>query len=136
MSINLRIYADQIYGFTQSYMKEHISPDIVKEEFINNFKSGQLSYENISTKKIIKVNPQTYLEELNIQNFEIKIPNETENLSLYIGKFKAIVDFIVSKGDEIDIDNRKCFERKETTEFFLSRIEELCQYLSEKGINC
>ena len=51
MSINLRIYADQIYGFAQSYMKEYISPEIVKEEFINNFKSGQLNYETISTKK-------------------------------------------------------------------------------------
>lgn len=48
--------------------------------------------------------------------------------------FKAIVDFIVSKGDEIDIDNRKCFERKETTDFFLSNKDEMLQYLSQKGI--
>ena len=42
MSINLRIYADQIYGITQSYMKEYISPEIIKEDFINNFKAGKL----------------------------------------------------------------------------------------------
>ena len=118
MSINLRIYADQIYGFTQSYMKEYISPDIVKEEFINNFKSGQLSYENISTKKIIKVNPQANLEELNIQNFEIKIPNETENLSLYIGKLKAIVDLQEIKDEEIE--NIIITERKNLIEGFIT----------------
>lgn len=35
--------------------------------------------------------------------------------------FKGIVDFIISKGQDIDIENRKCFERKETTEFLLSQ---------------
>ena len=39
--------------------------------------------------------------------------------------FKGIVDFIISYGNDIEIDNRKCFERKETTDFFLERIDEL-----------
>ena len=52
MSINLRIYADQIYGFTQSYLNEYITPEIIKEDFINNFKSGKLNYELISTKNL------------------------------------------------------------------------------------
>lgn len=35
--------------------------------------------------------------------------------------FKIIVEFIISKGEEIDIENRKCFERKETTDYLLSQ---------------
>ena len=102
MSINLRIYADQIFGFSQSYLKEYISPEIVREEFINNFKSGKLNYENISTKKIIKIHPHMNLNELSIQNFEIKIPNETENLSLLIGKLNVIVELQEIEDDEIE----------------------------------
>lgn len=45
--------------------------------------------------------------------------------------FKGIVDFIISKGDEIDITNRKCFERKETTLLLESKKEELVTYLRQ-----
>lgn len=48
--------------------------------------------------------------------------------------FKAIVSFIVSKGEDIDIDNRKCFERKETTDFLLREKDELIQYLKSNGV--
>lgn len=48
--------------------------------------------------------------------------------------FKSIVSFIVSKGEDIDIDNRKCFEKKETTDFLLRRKDELIQYLKSNGI--
>ena len=118
MSINLRIYADQIYGFAQSYMKEYISPEIIKEEFINNFKSGKLNYENISTKKEIKINPQINLEELSIQNFEINIPNETENLSLSIGNLKGICNLKEINDDEIE--KIILAERKDLIEGFMN----------------
>lgn len=45
--------------------------------------------------------------------------------------FVGIVDFIVSNGEEIDIFNRKCFERKETTSYFEARKDELVAYLKE-----
>lgn len=45
--------------------------------------------------------------------------------------FKGIVEFIVSKGDEIDISNRKCFERKETTLFLEAQKSELVTYLRQ-----
>lgn len=48
--------------------------------------------------------------------------------------FKTIVSFIVSKGEDIDIDNRKCFERKETTDFLLREKDELIQYLKNNGV--
>lgn len=45
--------------------------------------------------------------------------------------FKGIVDFIISKGDIVDIENRKCFERKETTTFLESQKNELVIYLKQ-----
>lgn len=45
--------------------------------------------------------------------------------------FVGIVDFIVSNGEEIDIFNRKCFERKETTLYFEAKKDELVAYLKE-----
>lgn len=48
--------------------------------------------------------------------------------------FKTIVSFTVSKGEDIDIDNRKCFERKETTDFLLREKDELIQYLKNNGV--
>ncbi len=38
--------------------------------------------------------------------------------------FIKIIDFIVEQ-DEIDLDDRKTFERKETTDLLLSRIPKL-----------
>ena len=118
MSINLRIYADQIYGLTQSYMKEYISPEIIKEDFINNFKAGKLNYESISTKKEIKINPYLNLKELLIQNFEINIPNETENLSVIFGKLKSVVELQEIKDEEIENIIRN--ERKSLIEVFIN----------------
>lgn len=45
--------------------------------------------------------------------------------------FKGIVNFIVSKGNEFDINNRKSFERKETTSFLKSKKDELIIYLKQ-----
>lgn len=46
--------------------------------------------------------------------------------------FKGIIEFIISKENEIDINNRKCFERKETTDFLLLQKEELVNFLKNK----
>ena len=48
--------------------------------------------------------------------------------------FKTIVDYIVSKGEEIDIENRKSFERKETTDYLLQRQDEIVEYLKNNGV--
>lgn len=47
--------------------------------------------------------------------------------------FREIIYFIISMGQEIDIENRKCFERKETTEYLLSQTGCLIEHL--KAIN-
>ena len=48
--------------------------------------------------------------------------------------FKGIVDLIISKGQDIDIEDRKCFERKETTEYLLSQKGSLIEYLNTDNI--
>jgi hypothetical protein len=58
------------------------------------------------------------------------LKNNTKCLAL----FKGIVFYIILRGDDIDIDNRKCFERKETTDYLLSHIGKLRKYLSNQGI--
>ena len=55
------------------------------------------------------------------QNILDALNNEEECEEL----FKSIVEFIVSKDQDIDISNRKCFEKKETTEYLKSHIDEL-----------
>ncbi|MBQ8977141.1 MAG: AIPR family protein [Succinivibrionaceae bacterium] len=45
--------------------------------------------------------------------------------------YRGIVEFIVSNGESIEIDNRKCFERKETTEFLTRKMDALREYLRE-----
>lgn len=49
--------------------------------------------------------------------------------------FKEIVAFIVSKGADIDIEHRKCFERKETTDYLLQSKDELIEYLKNNGVS-
>ena len=147
MSINLRIYADQIYGFTQSYLNEYITPEIIKEDFINNFKSGKLNYELISTKKTIKLNPQINLDELIFENLEINIPDETGNLSIIFGKLKGALSLNEVMDNEIEkiiLEERKTLiegfikfvikkiEKKDETKTF---IESLIETFVNRAIN-
>ena len=117
-SINFRLYGDQIYGLTSKYLTEYISPEILKEDFTTQFKAGKLSYENISTKKMIQINSQICLNNLNILKIDINIPNETENLSIYLDNLKAEINLIDISDDEIEkmIIN----ERKELIDKFMA----------------
>ena len=124
-SINFRIYGDQIYGFTNKYLTEYISPEIAKEDFLDKFNSGKLSYENISTKKAILISPQINLDELTIEKVDINIPNETENLSLYLYNIKAVISLTEINNDEIEkiiINERKTLTDK-FIDFVIKKIE-------------
>ena len=109
-SFNFRLYGDQIYGLSQKYLNEYISPEIEKEDFLEKFKSGKLLFENLSTKKQIQINQNIQLDELNIQKIDVNIPNETENLSIYLNNVKAMITLLEINNDEIEkmiIDERK-----------------------------
>ena len=124
-SINFRIYGDQLYGFTNKYLTEYISPEIDKEDFLNKFNSGKLSYENISIKKPILINPHINLNELTIEKLDIKIPNETENLSAYLNNIKAVINLTGINNDEMEkiiINKRKTLIEK-FIDFTIKKIE-------------
>ena len=138
-SINFRIYGDQIYGFSSKYLTEYISPEITKEDFLNQFSSGKLSYDNVSIKKIIQINPQISLSELNIEKLDINIPSETENLSMYLNNIKTVINLSDINDEEIEkliINERKGLidkfidfaikkvEKKESSKSFLEGLIE------------
>lgn len=52
--------------------------------------------------------------------------------------FSEIVNYIISVSDEIDIYNRKCFERRETTKYFIDHISHIVSYLKNNMtvLNC
>ena len=116
-SINFRLYGDQIYGFGNKYITEYISPEIAKEDFLSKFESGKLSYENISTKKIIPISKQISLDELNIEKIDINIPNETENLYIYLKNVKSLVS--LSEISEEEIENIIINKRKDLIDKFI-----------------
>ena len=145
--INFRLYGEQIYGLTQKYMNEHISPEIEKEDFLAKFKSGKLSYENISSKKQIQINPKIFLDELSLGKIEINIPNETENTSIYLNNAKFVIALSDLNDEEIEkiiIDERKALidkfiafvikkiEKKESSKSF---IEGLIENFVNRAIN-
>ena len=73
---NVRIYADQIFGFSNKYLNEFIEPEIKKEEFTKNFKEGKLFYTNIKLKKKeIKLNSFLLLNFFEINELNAIVPN-------------------------------------------------------------
>lgn len=48
--------------------------------------------------------------------------------------FRKIVDFIVLQDEIIDIEDRKCFEKKETTEYLISKLDNLKTYIRNDDI--
>lgn len=53
------------------------------------------------------------------------------NEEVYTGLFVKIVKFIELQDEKIDIMDRKCFEKKETTDYLISKIDELKMFSSE-----
>ncbi len=43
--------------------------------------------------------------------------------------FGAIVNYIISVGEEIDLENRKCFERRETAKYFMDHIADISRFV-------
>ena len=60
-----------------------------------------------------------------------KILDILNNEDLCKSYFSSIIDFIVNH-TTLDIENRKTFERKDTTDFLISKIEEIKIFVSEQ----
>ena len=89
--INFRLYGDQIYGLSKTYLQEYISPEINKEEFLSSFKNGQININITDLKKEIVFLPQIKISDLKIEKLIINIPDETSNMSINISKLKIML---------------------------------------------
>ena len=89
--INFRLYGDQIFGLSKTYLQEYISPEINKEEFLSSFKNGQININITDLKKEIVFLPQIKISDLKIEKLIINIPDETSNMSINISKLKIML---------------------------------------------
>ena len=99
--INFRLYGDQIYGLSKTYLQEYISPEINKEEFLSSFKNGQINLSITGLQKELVILPQLILKDLKTEKLEINIPDEKSNMSLNISKLKVM--FIIKELTEEQI---------------------------------
>ena len=146
-SINFRLYADQIYGLAISKLKDFITPEIPKDEFTSAFKEGQIKYSNIKNIKKLSPNPQISIDNLQIQNVVMNIPNETENFSMDLTGIKTEIELSDINDDEIEnllIKKRKdlinkfieyAVKKAENKESSKSFIEGLLENLINRALN-
>ena len=116
-AINLRLYADQIYGLAGSKLQDIITPEISKDEFITMFKEGQIKYSDIKNKQNLTINPQITINNLTIQNILLNIPNETENFSMNISGLKIEIELF--EINEVDIEKIMIKQRKDLIDKFV-----------------
>ena len=146
-SINFRLYGDQIYGLAISKLKDKITPEMSKEEFTTNFKAGKIEYSNIKNINKFIINPQISINNLQIQNVLINIPNETENFGMNISGIKTELELFDINEDDIEkllINKRKDLINKfieyavkkiENKEASKSFIEGLLENLINRALN-
>ena len=146
-SINFRLYADQIYGLAASKLKDIITPEISKEEFTTNFKEGKIEYSNIKNINKLNPSPQISINNLQIQNILLCIPNETENFSMNISGLKTELELFDIKENELEkllINKRKdlinkfieyAVKKVENKESSKSFIEGLIENLINRALN-
>ena len=109
-SINFRLYGDQIYGLAITKLKNIITPEIPKEEFLTKFKEGKIESSNIKNINKIIPNPLMSIDNLQIQNIIMNIPNETENFSLDMEGIKMELELFDLKDEDAQkllIDKRQ-----------------------------
>ena len=146
-SINFRLYADQIYGLASTKLKDIITPEITKDVFISNFKEGKIDYSDVKIIKRFNPHPQISINNLQIQNILIRIPNETENFGMDLSGIKVELElFDINENDaekllikkRKDLINKfieyavKKIENKESSKSFL---EGLLENLINRALN-
>ena len=109
-NINLRLYGDQIYPNISKYLSSYISPDIEKENFLEMYKNGLVEIKDIKLKEKLVLHPQINMMEGSIGELKLKIPNETENFSIYLNNMKCSLRISDIKEEEIEsilVKNKK-----------------------------
>ena len=116
-NINLRLYSEQVYGLSSSFLNEYISLPIEKESFNEMFKNGLLKYENINTKKEIILHPTLSIKNMQLNALEVNIPDENSSLVMNIQGIKTELFF--SEISENKLEEIIISEKKELREKFI-----------------
>ena len=115
--INFRLYGDQIYGLSNKYLQEYISPEINKESFLSSFKEGLINISITGIKKEIAILPQFIIKDLKSENITINIPDEKSNMAINITKLKVM--FVINKLTEEQIFSLLITKRKKLVKSFI-----------------
>jgi len=119
-NINLRLYADQVYGLSSTFFNEYLTQSIDKEDFISKFKNGLVKFENIATKKSVIIHPTISMSNLMLNSLEINVPDENGNLTVDIEGLKST--FLLSEINEKDLKEIMIDKRKKLKEKFIKDI--------------
>ena len=132
-NFNFRLYGDQIYGLLSGYCRDYISPEINKEQFTNMFKEGNIKYNNIIIKKKFNLYPQISINNLNINNLSLYIPNENENFKINLND--VFCEMLVDNISESQIKDILIKEKKVLIDSFIkSSFEEILKKSPSKSI--
>ena len=113
----MRLYAEQIYGLSSSFLNEYIFPSIEKENFISMFKNGLIQYDKINTKKEIKIYYSISMSNILLNSLEVNIPDENSHLIINIKGFKS--NLLLSKISENDLEEIMILQKKNLKEKFI-----------------
>ena len=116
-NINMRLYAEQVYGLSSSFLNEYIFPLIEKENFISMFKNGLIQYDKINTKKEIKIDSTISMSNILLNSLEVNIPDENSHLIINIKGFKS--NLFLSKISENDLEEIMILQKKNLKEKFI-----------------
>ena len=119
-NLNLRLYAEQFYGLYIPKLNNYLSQLIEKENFISSFKIGFLNYKGISTKFQIILSQLITLNNIKINSFEAKIPDENNDLIIDIEGLKG--DIYLSEKNENELEKIIIKEKNELKEKFIEII--------------
>ena len=116
-NLNLRLYGEQIYPNISKYLNKYISPEIEKEDFLNNYKDGLVEIKDITLKEKFNINPQITTESASIGKLKLNIPNETENFSVYLNNMKF--SLVISDIKEEELEKILIEDKKELIDDFI-----------------
>ena len=119
-NLNLRLYAEQFYGLYIPKLNNYLSQSIEKEFFISSFKSGFLSCKSISTKSQIQLSPILFLNSININSLEMKIPDENGQLIIDVEGLK--INFLFQEISEKNLIELIIKDKKNLREKFIENI--------------
>ena len=119
-NINLRLYADQVYGLSSIFFNEYLTQSIEKEDFISKFQNGLVKFQNIATKKELIIHPTISISNLMLNSLEVNVPDENGNLVIDIEGLKSSI--LLSEINENNLKEIMINKRKKLKEKFIKDI--------------